>query len=157
MQEDHYSRFWDQFDKSGECWLWTGYTPPGHYGRITIDGQQRFIHRLALELTIGRPLCKGEYALHDCDVKHCGNPDHLYVGTAAENTRDMMKRGRHRTGRGEARSQAKLTDEKVRAIRRMLAAGERQRDIAEAHDVGRTAISAISTGRTWSHVVDWRQ
>ena len=144
------TKFWNHFDKSGECWLWTGYAPQG-YGRVSIDGATQAVHRHALELTIGRKLEKGEYALHHCDTPGCGNPEHLYVGTPANNTADMMRRGRHHTGRGEARSQAKLTDEKVRDIRRR-SANETHQVIADRHGVSRAAVAAVLSGRTWSHV-----
>lgn len=65
------------------------------YGNAWVDGcQERAAHRVAMELTRG-PISKPMMVLHKCDVPGCINPDHLYLGTVADNARDKVVR---RTG-----------------------------------------------------------
>lgn len=67
-----------------------GYVPVGIGGR---KGEKWRAHRLVFHIRCGW-LTKDDWVLHKCDVRNCINPDHLYVGTAKENTDDMMRRGR---------------------------------------------------------------
>lgn len=71
------------------CWLWEGYVRSG-YGRL----RQKSVHRLAWEDANG-PIPNGMSVLHRCDVRLCCNPDHLFVGTNADNNRDMSSKGRN--------------------------------------------------------------
>lgn len=58
-------------------------------------------HRFAYEMAKG-PIPEGLSVLHTCDVRACINPDHLWVGTRAENQVDMQKKGRGRNGFSDA-------------------------------------------------------
>ena len=71
------------------------------------------VHRVAWALFRG-PIPKGMCVLHYCDNRPCCNPDHLYLGTNANNTADMLARGRE--SRGERSGQAKLTETQARDI-----------------------------------------
>ncbi len=90
-------RFEAKFYVTPGCWIWTASTTKGGYGKIgrgrqdegTIDA-----HRLAYELYVG-PIPVGMVVRHKCDVKLCVNPDHLELGTHADNVNDTMSRGRH--------------------------------------------------------------
>jgi hypothetical protein len=116
-------RFWARVSRDGPevrpglgpCWLWIGRDgrPARWYSRVQWwPGEpRRMVHRLALELSLGRPLRPGMWALHRCDNPPCANPAHLFEGSARENNRDTTRKGRHpRTGR--------LTADVVREIRR---------------------------------------
>lgn len=95
-------RFWRRVDKSGPCWIWTGAQGHHGYGRIGIgghDGPTVLAHRVAWELSNG-PVPEGLCVLHRCDNPPCVNPDHLFVGTQADNIRDCKEKGRMRNGRG---------------------------------------------------------
>lgn len=86
-------RIWARVDRDPNgCWLWTGPTSEG-YGRITIGGSSRAVHRLVYALCIGE-IPPGLLIRHACDVRHCVRPDHLDIGTHADNSRDMVERGR---------------------------------------------------------------
>lgn len=102
------ARFWARVDRSaghgpnGDCWLWTGAlfrptrTSTGGYGHLSIGRKDLLAHRVAYELMKG-DIPDGLVVMHRCDVRACCNPDHLSVGTKADNTADMMAKGRHRT------------------------------------------------------------
>lgn len=86
------------------CHVWTGSLVDGAYGQVGLEGMVWSVHRLAYELKNG-PIpppdkCKdGRYwVLHSCDNPPCCNPDHLYLGTPADNAKDMADRCRVRVG-----------------------------------------------------------
>jgi len=141
-------RFWAKVDKHGPngCWNWTAGEDGCGYGRIKVNGKMAYAHRVSWELTNG-PIPEGMQVLHHCDNPSCVNPAHLFLGTVADNSRDMVSK--ERQARGEAHSQAKLTEQEVYEIRALLKAGYPQREIASAYDVDYRTINDIKTGKTW--------
>lgn len=69
-------RFWANVQKTEECWLWTGTTSPGGYGRFSMDGRRHQAHRIAYEWAIG-PIPEGLVLDHLCRNRACVNPEHL--------------------------------------------------------------------------------
>jgi hypothetical protein len=107
------------------CWTWTGQTDKAKvlkYGRFTYSSQGRRrsvrAHRMMWELVNG-PIANGLFVLHKCDNPLCVRPEHLYLGTALDNTWDMLTRGR---ARGTLAPHGKLTEADVAEIRRIWAA-----------------------------------
>lgn len=149
------SSFWARVDKSSGCWLWTAGKQKAGYGALWWSGKPTTAHRVAWELAHG-PIPAGLFVCHHCDNRPCCNPAHLFVGTQADNMRDMNAKGRHgkvksgpNTPRGEAHPRAVLTDDIVRRLR----AAPRGQVVATARALGInkwTAIDAVS--RKWKHV-----
>lgn len=124
-------RFMAKVIKSPDgCWLWSASKNPKGYGWFTLDGKVLFAHRASLLLLRDIALRQGDLVCHHCDVPSCVNPDHLYVGTAASNTADMIRRGRHAPPRGLANGRAKLADVDVARIRARAQSGESKKSIA---------------------------
>ena len=165
MNKTAAERFHDKYTRGhvGGCWLWTGRLTSRGYGRFFSDGKPQRAHRYSYEHFV-RPIPEGLFVCHHCDTPNCVNPAHLFLGTSADNMRDMKEKGRSvgrkpgRSGRsagsrgnvrGEACPNAKLDDEKVRAIR---ADTRLHREIAADYGVDRRGISRIKRREAWKHV-----
>lgn len=86
-------RFWAKVDKTGACWLWTGCLNNMGYGKIKVDGKDRYAHRVSAALTYG-PIPDGMTVDHKCHTPACVNPTHLRIATYkqnAENRSGAMK------------------------------------------------------------------
>jgi HNH endonuclease len=132
------------------CWEWKGPLLPDGYGVTRLAGKRHFAHRVAWML-FRSEIPPRLVVCHTCDVRACVNPAHLFLGTAAENSKDMIEKGR--SARGEKHGSAKLTADKVSRIRVMLAEGRmHMSEIAREFGVSNTAVWAIKIGKTWRHV-----
>lgn len=88
--------FWACADCAGAgCWEWSGLRSARGYGRFGHDSRRA--HRIAWELTFG-PVPDGLLVCHTCDNPPCIRPEHLFLGTDADNARDMVAKGRGRYG-----------------------------------------------------------
>ena len=153
---DVIARFWNKVNKDdgGGCWIWTGTIQSGGYGNVGVHGRNLRAHRLAYELTYG-PIPPGMCVCHRCDVRSCVNPDHLFLGTKADNTHDMVRKGRHVAISlpGSNNPSSVLTDDDVREIRRRVRVdGVSRTQIAKEFGVSQPLISQIVIGRAWKHL-----
>lgn len=148
-----------KIDKHGPngCWVWSGYRCDKGYGRVTFARHAWvYAHRLMWVLAHGL-VPDGLFVLHRCDNPACCNPEHLFVGTHADNMRDMHAKGRGKIGLagmnpvmlGEEHHRAVFTPASVRAIR---ADTRNNAEIARAYGVGRSAIWKIKNRHWWKHV-----
>lgn len=154
-------RFWFRVNKlgpihpiHGRCWVWTGFIMNTGYGKISYSldtGEKRAsAHRLSWIIHNGQ-IPDGLWVLHKCDNPCCVNPDHLFLGTCADNNDDMASKGR--SGR------SKVSEESVRIIRRRYRPGKgRGRygsnagEIAKEFCISTTAVRNIALGRCYKHV-----
>ena len=146
-------RFWEKVDKRGpdECWIWKGAIGNGRATFGTggkLDHRQGNASRFSWELTNG-PVLGGLFVCHNCpdgDNPLCVNPAHLWLGTQAENMRDMTNKGRH------SAPAAKLTPEQVIEIRDLRSKGARQKDIAAQFGIRPETVSEIVHRKKWKHI-----
>ena len=148
--------FWDKTSKTDTCWLWTGWTHHG-YGRIEMDGVRVAAHRFSWELHNG-PIPAGEgyhgtCVLHKCDVRACVNPEHLFLGSAAENNFDRTNKGRQ--AHGEGVDSHKLVVKQVKEIRTLYkSGGYTQKELGMRYEVSQALISKIVRNELWTDVRD---
>ena len=159
-RRDLSERFWEKVDKGAAdaCWEWNASRNADGYGQIGTyreDGKHvmRKAHCISYELTHNVKLEQGQHILHSCDNPPCVNPNHLRIGTNAENIADKVAKGRQAKQKGIEHGNAKLTDEKVREIRKEYAAGGiLQRELAEKYEISQRTVSAIITKKLWKHI-----
>lgn len=133
-----------------ECLIWPFYRDDKGYAAIVWDGMSRTAARLMCAEAHGKPPQPDMESAHSCGQGHegCIHPGHLRWATKKENGEDKSAHGR--SLRGEKSYLAKLTEDQVLAVKRRLAAGERQSEIAADLGVSHQLISAINTGHCWS-------
>lgn len=131
------------------CFLWTGVSHGNGYGGMTDENRKNaYAHRVSWRLFRGE-IPKGLWVLHKCDTPCCVNPDHLFLGTGADNHRDMMEKGRQNIPFGERHHCAKLTVQQVLEIR---LSKDRGTALALKYGVDKSTVYKIRDGKKWKHV-----
>lgn len=144
------ARFWSKVrvpKDEDHCWEWQGATLPTGYGVFRARRELSNIraHRYSLELSTGEPIPDDMHVLHSCDNPPCVNPQHLRVGTDADNVEDMFKRKRNpRRGR--------LSDEEIIRMRTLRAQGSNLEELGATFGVAPSAVSTITRGLRWPEV-----
>jgi plasmid maintenance system antidote protein VapI len=156
MDQQDWFRFWKWVDVGpvDMCWEWLGQKRYG-YGSIMIrrnllKPKSYSAHRLSY-LWAFSEIPDGLYVCHKCDNRACVNPNHLFLGTAKENTQDMINKNRIVTQRGEEASNSKLTEEDVMKIRQIYSYTT-AKELAKLYGVVPQAIYDIVKNRTWVHL-----
>lgn len=123
--------FWSYVKKTKKCWLWTGKTSGQGYGRVRVPASGYVLaHRFSWQLHNGNnPIPDGLLVLHKCDNPPCVNPKHLFLGTHADNMRDMIAKNRQ---------DPNLTRVKVRAAKmRAMTHCKHGHSLADAYIINR--------------------
>ena len=141
------SSFCRNIAKANECWIWMGNVEAEGYGTIEFKDSTYKAHRIAYYLHHGIDPGK-QCVCHKCDNKVCINPNHLFLGSRADNNEDRDKKGRFIVLRGTQQGGSKLTEDDVRNIRRSTA---RQRDLATIYGVSQSTIWRARNTH-WKHV-----
>lgn len=122
------------------CWPFTGKTNSENRPYIQVDGKKKLAYRVVYELVTGEQLGDRLYR-HKCDNEICCNPKHGIPGDHQENMNDMKGRQRHG-----------MTHHAVRHIKKLIAFGISDADIAERFGCGKTTVYDIRVGNTFAHV-----
>lgn len=140
-------KFWRRVKKTSSCWLWTGSRWDNGYGRLMVGNKRRKAHRIAFLMATGT-LPQDKVVCHTCDNPGCVNPNHLFLGTNADNSADQKSKNRHTAGVRNGR--AILNDTKVKKIRhnRHLTGSY----LAAKYGCSEQTISAIRNRIIWKHI-----
>ena len=140
------------------CWCWMGTRNDRGYGVIGNGTRKKGVskaHRVSYELFHFTKLEKDKCVCHACDNPACVNPQHLFVGTQADNVADMIAKGRNvlpPVRKGKKSNSAKLNNKKIRQIRKLARDGFLSRKIAREFEVSKTTIFQIVKRKSWRHV-----
>lgn len=161
MRNSLRQRFEQKFTKGSdsECWIWNAARSDNGYGKIRVSIVDEFgmlkhfgcyAHRVSYELYVAK-IEDGKHVLHTCDNPPCVNPSHLFIGTNTDNILDRMNKGRSTLG--SRNKMSKLTEDSVRRIRAMYAAGGMTYQLlADEFGVGAAAILKIIRRQRWKHI-----
>lgn len=128
------------------CWIWTAAVwMNGRYGAFWVDdifnnGRMTSAHRAAIYLYKGIKANTNESVCHRCDNTLCVNPDHLFLGSRADNMKDMVNKGRHKSGR------EKLSESDKEKAQQMRKEGYEVKKIAEIFNIDRGYASKLVKG-----------
>ena len=158
-------RFWEKVRRGDGCWEWQGHRNKDGYGQFQIGYKRWMAHRFSWFLHFG-----GDpgalYVCHHCDNPACVRPDHLFLGTAADNSIDAWLKGRIPRGamtpvvlhpenvaRGERHHNSRLTDDLVRALRERYATGQyTHTSLAREYGVSPMTVGRVVRRELWRHV-----
>lgn len=158
MPSGHYQRSYTPIEerlfrhvqKTESCWLWVGAKGTMGHGHISLNNgvTRRLLltHRVSWEIHNGE-IPDGLCVLHKCDVPNCVNPDHLFLGTKADNSADMISKGRQK--KGSQLPQTKLTESQVLEIRDATGTFA---EIAKRYSISEGHVHAIRHRRSWAHL-----
>lgn len=147
-------RFEEKFlpEPNSGCWLWTascGTSGYGQIGRGVRGAPPLMAHRASWEIYRGI-IPNGLCVCHKCDNRLCVNPDHLFLGSDAENLRDARNKGRfdvaysNRRGEGGPNSRLKTTD-----VLKIIASTEPNNVLAQTFNTSSVNICQIKSGVRW--------
>ena len=177
---DHIQRlFWAKVKKTDNCWEWTAATWGKGYGVYRHKNKSRSAHRLSYEIANG-PIPEGLLVLHKCDNPKCVRPDHLWLGTHADNMADCVRKGRNAKGerqrlavlgrvpsgethwthrdpnkvpRGEQSGKTPLKERQVREMRdRYAQGGVLMRELAAEYGISLAGVHKIIHRLNWAHI-----
>lgn len=147
-------KFWGRVNKTNECWFWIGPKMRNGYGVFhlyghTGKGTTMLAHRMSYFLKhkeLPNDLC----VCHSCDNRLCVNPNHLWLGTLAENLKDMYMKKRSKVfGEENGMSKFKVEDiAKIRALKGRFS----QRVVGNKYGVSGSTICAIWNNQRYKNV-----
>lgn len=130
------------------CWVWTGTTNEKGYGVYGDFKKTKRAHHFLLP----SPLKDGECACHTCDNPACVNPAHLFIGSRADNNRDMRLKGRQYIKDGEGHPNVKLKEWQAKIAKACPRKFGLASALGRVFGVNRAAIRDIQHGRNWSYL-----
>jgi len=157
-------KFWEKVNKNGRqmphvlhlgnCWEWkAGKFVSGHGQWENNFFPERRSHRVSWFIHFGE-IPSDIFVCHKCDNPACVRPDHLFLGTALDNIKDMDLKGRRKTvaRKGELCGMSKLTEHDVLEIREMIKNGNTQWCVANHFGIKQSTVWSIKERKTWTHI-----
>lgn len=133
-----------------DCWDWLGALDDG-YGQLRFHKAKLRAHRASWILHKGNIL-NNISVLHSCDNRKCTNPEHLFLGSRADNNADMVKKGRNKFFKEQDNPRAILNNDHVKKIKELLRLSRPIQEIADQFKVARHIIYSIRSKKTWVHI-----
>ena len=142
-----------EIKRKTDCWQWQKGKDKDGYALITYKGKTVRVTRLIKSLYDGE-FPKEMFCCHTCDNPSCINPDHIFIGSAKENSRDREKKHRGRTQNqlGEKNHAAILTENVVLEIRKLHQEGMKECDIVRKFKLNQGTVSKILLRKRWKHI-----
>lgn len=142
------------------CWDYQGKLATNGYGRITIyvrnfiPKTRHFVASRVAYAYFNGVDPGAKLVCHTCDNPVCINPDHLFLGTPKENTKDMFSKGRAAKQYGEFNPASKITEGVVLDVIGAIKAGKNNKEIASELPITHSQVSLIRLGKSWKHLLD---
>ena len=131
--------------------MWGGSLLPNGYGQFSVGRRPFSAHRFSYTINVG-PIPDGMLVCHRCDNRACVRPDHLFLGTHAENMADMTGKGRSSRNVGSENPLSKLDEEQVREIRATYVPGVfGYGRLAQKYGVSIRSFARIILGQAWTN------
>jgi hypothetical protein len=170
IKQSDVDRFWRCMDKGteSECWIWKIALCQRGYGKFQVGRKTIRANRFAI-VASGREIPDGMFSCHKCDNPPCCNPNHLFIGSPADNQMDMVLKGRSLKGdknpsrihpelyRGENNHAHQLTDEIVSKLRENPPIGANMNSEALKYAVSASVLRGAILGSTWKHLPSMSQ
>jgi len=140
----------------GECWPFEGYCHPTRgYGQMGLGSRDQGLgetHRLAYEFFFGQ-IPQGMCVCHQCDNPSCCNPNHLFLGSHADNMADMKRKGRGSGAIGSANRNFRISHTEVEEMKELVSAGMTKVAVADRYGVTPQYVGQLVNGRWRRHGV----
>ena len=141
--------FWEQVEKTKDCWFWKGKVDRCGYGIYLINNFCHKSHRYCYEITNNLKIGK-QIAMHTCDTPKCVNPDHIKLGTHVDNQKDKFNKNRQ--AKGEKIATSKLTQKDVFDARNTYKNEKvTYKQLAAKYGVCKDTMQKAIRGINWSH------
>lgn len=165
IQQKYIDLFWSKVIKQDGCWDFQSVKDRDGYHRyaVKLEGSNKYLHRGAHRIMMwlnGHTIPPGYVVCHKCDNPSCVNPEHLFIGTPADNNLDKLLKGRARAPKGERQAHASITDDIARKIKAEARVGWRVgynngsnlKEVAAKYDVKVELVRRIARGELYKHI-----